>query len=355
MDTPPTVTFTSGATSPRATPVTLAHTTNNVVKRRGRFAAQTVSSNTYQQNYINNPSTSRSPSDVEFNYYGDGFDLKFHNTLPNVSGVRVWVNGQLAQDANYVTAVGSTAGPFWVTIAFTFMAVRRIKLELVGGAIFGGITYDTGDYVIPVNDRLPKCAVFGDSWIGGAGNIIDSKLQWYLFGQELGWETARLGQGGSGYDQVGSGSGVEFGNAVRISELVTYNPDFAIIQGSINDNGHVPSVVGNKAADLYAALETQSPHTLIYVVGPQFVDWTNPQSTLNNRDAIKKAALAAPNVVAFIDPIADAWITDSNKTTYMLDESGKYAHLNEVGHLWWARKVAKEILRVGSSQALPIN
>ena len=353
MDVAPTITMTGGSISPRGTGVPfLNHNTTAVSKRRGRYAAQSVNSNTYQQNYVNNPSTSRSQGEIEFDYSGDGLDIKFHNSIAGTSGIRLWVNEQLAQDSPYATAADSTTGPFWATIAFASTTIRRLRVEMIGGAIFGGITMDAGDTVVPIPERLPKCAVFGDSWVGGAGNIPDRNLLYTILGRELGWETARLGQGGSGYDQVGSGAGVEYGSATRLSEFAQYGPDFAIIIGSINDNGHSASVVGAKAAAMYAALAEQSPQTALYIVGPQFADWTAPATTLANRDALKAVALTAPNVVAFIDPIAGQWITEANKTTYMLNESGSYSHLNNAGHLYFARKIATEVLRVGPSAAL---
>ncbi|MCR2784968.1 MULTISPECIES: hypothetical protein [unclassified Microbacterium] len=63
--------------------------------------------------------------------------------------------------------------------------------------------------------------------------------------------------------------------------------------------------------------------------------------------------MAAPNVVAFIDPIKGGWITPENRTTYVLNESGSFSHLNEAGHAYWSHRVATKILRVGPSAALP--
>jgi hypothetical protein len=68
------------------------------------------------------------------------------------------------------------------------------------------------------------------------------------------------------------------------------------------------------------------------------VTLTIPAQRAANRDAIKAAALAAPNVVRFIDPLAENWITDAG---LFVDS----AHLTPAGHTLWTQKLMQAIAR----------
>ena len=89
----------------------------------------------------------------------------------------------------------------------------------------------------------------------------------------------------------------------------TYDPDAMLIVGSIND-----SDVGLQpiAAAAYAAFAAARPDMPLIVAGPEPYDvFATPVATNN---AVKAAALAAPNVLHYIDWYVDDWINGSGNT-----------------------------------------
>jgi hypothetical protein len=84
------------------------------------------------------------------------------------------------------------------------------------------------------------------------------------------------------------------------------SPELIIMQGSVNDDGG--SGIQAAATAAYAAYATACPKAKIIVFGPQ-PDSSTPTlsaSRHSNIAAVKTAAIAAPNVIAFHDMIGTA-------------------------------------------------
>ncbi|QNJ57997.1 esterase [Gordonia phage JKSyngboy] len=351
MPAPPTITVgAAGGTAPYSA-TSLPADTAQVSRRAGRYATQFIDTKNWLQNYVNNPSTSRSQGEIEFTFSGQALAVHV-NALIAGGGIRVWVDGQATQAGLLVTHnSGSGRSQNWVSIVFAAASVRRIRIEFPG-SLFGGLAYDAGA-VSPVSGRLRRVAVFGDSWAGGTSDTAIHESIYARLGYELGWETARLGQGGSGYVQTGAGAGVPYTHADRLAELVAFKPDYVIIIGSLNDDAQSAGAVGAAAAALYSSIAAAIPGARLIVVGPQATKSVVPAARLANRDAIRAAAAAARNVVRFIDPIAGGWITgsgtaaapagDGNADTYVVADG---VHLNAAGSSYWANRLATEIVRV---------
>ncbi|UYL87033.1 esterase [Gordonia phage Hollow] len=347
---PPQVTVGAAGSSSPFSGTVLPADTMQVTRRSGRYATQFIDSKFWLQNYVNNPSTSRSQGDIEFTFSGSSFAVHV-NALLVSAGIRVWVDGQaISADPLVTHNSGASRSQNWITVSFSASSVRRIRIEFPG-SLFGGLSFDSGA-VTPIVGRLKRVAIFGDSWAGGTAEVPVHKSIYTRLGYELGWETARLGQGGSGYVQTGSGTGVPYTHADRRAELVAFKPDYVVIIGSLNDDAQSQSSVASAAESLYSSIMAVLPTARLIVVGPQSTRTVVPSSRLANRDAIKEKALLAPNVARFVDPIEEAWITgsgteaapagDGNADSYVLADG---IHLNASGCAYWANRLAVAILR----------
>lgn len=342
MQAPPTLTLVGPTTTPPYAQF-LPYDTAQVRLLGGVFTLVTVSSQNYQSNIVNAPgNATQQPAAAEFTLYGDRFAAKFGNRSAGNSGLRIIVDGQPASATKTATEIGSTGGAaFWVQVVFSSVGLRTIKIEY-DQAQFGGVSHETGAVIAPVQFRRPRCAVLGDSWVGGANAVAANELLAHRIGQAFGWDIARMGIGGTGYVNVGSGFQA-YGGATRVASLASYAPEWAIIIGSINDDATSSTTVGAAAAALYDSIAEQSPQTKLIVVGPQQMLVAAPAGRLANRDAIRDAAEAAPNALCFLDPIADEWIGLGETALIHSDAT----HPTEAGHERWATRLTQAIMAAG--------
>jgi hypothetical protein len=120
----------------------------------------------------------------------------------------------------------------------------------------------------------------------------------------LGVECYSQSAGGTGY--VVAGAFTPYGSAARLANVVAANPELIIVQGSVNDDSSTG--IQAAASSLYSAYATGCPNAKVIVFGPQP---SNSTSTLSanrqsNIAAVKAAAMAAPNVLAFHDEVGTA-------------------------------------------------
>ena len=146
-----------------------------------------------------------------------------------------------------------------------------------------------------------------------------------------------------------------YGHATRTTPLYAVAPDYVIVGGSINDNAQSPAAVGAAATALYGGIATNLPSAKIIVMGPQPVDsgYSTSSTLLANRDAVRTAALAAGNVLGFIDPIAGKWFSGSgNISTPTGDGNKDYfvgpdnLHPTRAGAYRYAYLACQEIVRL---------
>ncbi len=354
MSSPPTVTMTEtgGAANPIASGVLLPWNTPLVTPVGARpLTSYVQSTNTYGE-VVNGLDGGTPVTAYEFDYYGADLAFRFHHR--NTS-VRIWVfvDGQ-AVTAVPDTPAGSASGyQKWYQLTFSGSKWRRIRVVYDGGIGFSGVSIGPTDAVLP--SVLPpfKVAVLGDSWIANtAGGNASSLGYVQQAGRMLGLAIMNFGQGGTGYIATpGSPAGRKvYGSAERVASLVASNPDYIIIAGSINDADD--AAVGTAAAALYVQLATSLPNAKLIVSGPQRRGTTPPAKDIANRDRIAAAAAAAPNVVAFIDPIADNVIMGTGRVGATAgDGVADVAMQNDGAHLtdsvgngiyarWFARKLA---------------
>jgi acyl-CoA thioesterase-1 len=295
------------------------------------------------------------PFSIEFDHYGTAFTV-------NIIGLQVgylwqvYVDGQPASltplqipDANTASGRGTYA-----LVTFAAARLRRIRVTLPGNVTFRRIYHGAAtDAFGPAQKQATRCYMLGDSWAGGTGAtsfLTSLPAQLELL---TGWEMFRGGQSGSGYIAAPSAPTTAYGSTARLNSVVAANPDIVIVQGTSNDDANT-ATVGAAAAALYTALATQVPKAKVVVVGAQNTSTTVSANRELARAAIRTAALAAPNVVKFIDPITDAWITgtgntsapgnDGNASVFVGGTAGTdNAHLNDNGYAYYARRILQGI------------
>lgn len=126
-----------------------------------------------------------------------------------------------------------------------------------------------------------------------------------------GWTVGMNGQGGTGYLNPGpnpSYAGV-YARADRVAAMAAFEPEVILFASSDNDIGQgTPSQIATAATncwDDYA--EEVGEGTPFVVVG---VPNGNRATALAINDALRTAAAAHDNVVAFFDPVAEGWVVD---------------------------------------------
>lgn len=152
-----------------------------------------------------------------------------------------------------------------------------------------------------------KLVVAGDSWIEGtpqAGAVVSLAAELQAIAP---WNVAYLGNGGTGYVNAGPSFASVFGSPARLDAMASTTPDAWLLWGSINDSPALGNVQA-AAASAYAGLASRLPSAKGIVVGPQLAGHEDVAA------AVKAAALAAPNVIAYIDPVAEGWAAVSGVT-----------------------------------------
>lgn len=220
---------------------------------------------------------------------------------------------------NYYTKLSfDTAGPRKVRIRWENMGLIEIRTDQTGA-------------VLATKPMRPVIACVGTSNTGydpATPALYHSLGAWpWMLADALGMSCAQFGGNGSGYVNApafgGTGGGDSGGNG-RLNALIRVNPDFIIVEGANNDNASSYATINAAAAAYYDALNTNLPDTPVLVIGPMATDSGTDTSSNRSRcsAAVRDAALAAPNVVAYIDPgdMADpggaVWPTYATATAY---------------------------------------
>ena len=277
------------------------------------------------------------PWAIEFDYWGKDLSLNLRAYDTN-SAVWVWVDGKPTTVAPTLTSAGASGTPFTWRLTWGTTNLRRVKVYLISSD-YMGFTYTAAtDTITPTPKLNPRVAWLTDSW---ATTPQGGYTQPMVASDLLGWECFLAGQAGSGYVSVPTtGTGrANFTQDARINALAATNPEIVVVAGSLNDDGPLSGIQAN-ASLVYSKLALALPTVPVVVVGPQSSGDSrnyNPIRT-QNRDAVQAAAVAAPNVVGFVDPVAGLWITGTGKfgattgvgpSDVFLDSAN--AHLTQAG------------------------
>lgn len=341
-----------------------------VTPKGGLFSTHTANGYDSWRNLVNPVSASAYPAanSVEF-FTDDTFDLKFRdNSGSSLACVWAWVDELDGLGWQRVTALTESTGAVaagggaqvW-RYTFASSKLRRVRLFLKN-CDFAGVRHAPTTTMQPAPYAELRVAILGDSWADNSSGILGQHSLFYTAALLLGFDPLLCGQAGTGYiTPTGNADLGVYGDTRRKAPIVSAAPDYIIITGSLNDDVNStpnPAAVQAAAAALYAEFATTLPHTRLIVFGPQSVGSpaggtgdTNANRTAN-RDAVKAAADAAPNVLGFVDPIAEKWVagTGNSTATTGVGPSDKLMnstyHLGQFGHDVLAQRVARSVANV---------
>ncbi len=234
----------------------------------------------------------------------------------------------------FTNALSSPANyyPTWVRVQFAKKTNHTVIFYLSGsqGNYIGGVNLEQGD-TIATNTLGPrkKLEVLGDSYTEGYNQ--DQSWSRWLGGYCMALERLLTnvdvipdGEGGTGFLNNGPSPG-ETNYAGRFfSDVVSNNPDFLLIQGSVNDTGLLPSNTVYYAAvtNLFALAKANLPNCKIgsigvfYYTGPSSY---NPAPAASTNYSLLTGLAATNYGFPFVDPIAGGWLNSSNYTLISSD------------------------------------
>jgi hypothetical protein len=301
---------------------------------------------------------------VEFDYYGQNFDVRLNYADNSFSQIWIWVDGVPVS----ATATLLTAGPVntdkFYQVTFPSIKQRRIRVLLAGTDFAGiGLRNDL-ETIFPINQKLLKVALFDGSWFaGGSGGPTAANAANHLsiqYGEMLNADYYNISVFGTGYVKGGNtdpilGSITDPGNpgynwvsSQRLGRLDIIQPDVVVFLGTTNDDTFTGTSyqLGAHATYAYDYIKTNLPDTKIIV----FTRGSNTQSgsTLAlNASTVYTAASTHPSVIGAVNIYNEAWVTGSwtdssttgtpgNGQTYV---HGADVHLTAAGNNYYASRM----------------
>lgn len=203
---------------------------------------------------------------------------------------------------SWTTNIGGL--PVWGIVACALLIV-----SIMGGALaYASLNTPADAYVRPAPsptatvEEAPAVAVLGDSFVVGTGSTNNSNGWVPRADSLLAANVTGYGEIGTGF--VNPGTGQPYGE--RITDVLATNPDYLVVQATLNDTGSPTADVVANAGSVFDTIAATSPDLPVALVGPIFL-WTEDQpDILRLREGL--AAFAAERGIAYIDPTG--WITD---------------------------------------------
>jgi hypothetical protein len=280
---------------------------------------------------------------VEFDYYGENFDIRYNNNQASYAGfgqIWIWVDGvpttetALVPTGGYVSSSYNTDRVLNVNFGSGNTKQRRIRI-LFGGLDFGGIgVKSVTETIFPVNQQLLKVAFIDGSWFAGTnGSTNDPTTATNLarqlavqYGEMLNVDYYNLSIQSTGYVKGGNvdpilqtvtspGSGDNWCSAARLDLITTIQPDLVVLLGTTNDDSFTGGSyqLGAHATYVYDGIISRAPNAKIIVFARQ--SNTNTGATLAlNASTVYNAAIAHPSVINAVNIYDEGWVT-GNMTT----------------------------------------
>lgn len=302
----------------------------------------------YYQNQVNGPGTPSTWA-VEFLFDQAEFAVWFRPAAPSVD-MWVWVDGKPTSRGPTVLTDNLSPGSLsYAQVSFPDARLRtvRVYLQIMD---FGGIDVPTGSLLqVPSAGAPLGVAVLGDSWVEGAAGD-DSSTPWpAVMTAGMGWDYYSCGQGGTGY--LTAGIFYPYTNSERLDAIGDASPDLVVVTGGVNDRGESASDVETAATEVLSGLSSRLPTTPVVVVGPPPLQEPPEATLVAVRDGVKAAALAAGNVIEFVDPLAERWFYGTGKlgsptgdgiTDIAIRADG--VHATQVGEILFAQRVTERVV-----------
>ena len=201
-----------------------------------------------------------------------------------------------------------------------------LALVLGAGLLIAGVAYDRQSTMLQADDAAlapspttvaapataapMTFAVLGDSYSEGVGatpgrgwvDLVAAQMCWSL--------TNRSAQGGKGYTTAGDEALPDFATFVgRVPAVAGGAPKVTILPGGNHGAGGTPEEITPEATNVFNSLRTAlGQNAEIVAIGPIPTPMTESPALAPVSAAI--GAAAAQFGVEFIDPVAEAWLSD---------------------------------------------
>lgn len=298
-----------------ASPPTVTYgTSRTITARQVRVSSASVSLLGHAITWNNSLSLSTMgalASNVGIDFVHNGTQVEFAWRCQSSASELFWifVDGEPITAAPAApSGVTTVAGTYYYgKLVFGSAASRRITIMVSAVNGWPAIGLDITGTITPA-PRRHKIAVVGDSFMAGsAGTASQFDLPPAVLAHQLDAEVINASFGGTGYTKSGSGF-TTYGAAGRISAIAAVGtPDAVVLVGSVNDDAPTGDL-GAQATAAFAAYAAAFPGVPLVVVGAQPSNHTDTVSSARrtNLVAVKTAAAAASNVIAFYDTIGTA-------------------------------------------------
>jgi lysophospholipase L1-like esterase len=273
MASPPTVTYSSSGTHtlgsnrvfmPSADGSAISSTFNYRKMSKPVAVNAEVSDRGCSYGLVPGASTASHMSSVACTYDGLAIEFTFAN-----NGQKLWIK----VDGEYVsftpTTLATGSAPSILYINFGSAKMREIEVILcgVGQTLrFGGAYIEPTASIAPVAPRGPRTFILGDSFGEGTG-VTTSEFNVYgaVLGDLLGWDDIIISAvGQTGLLATGGGTKLNYRQRVA-ADVLAFQPELVIIQGSINDTGETTTAVSTELQLLIATINAAAPHCRVIV------------------------------------------------------------------------------------------
>jgi uncharacterized protein YciI len=319
---PPTITHST--TQPLTGTITTLPFNTQQITLLGCVPADNIANN-YRSNGVNAFGTANAWG-WETDHYGNDLVVSWRANVAAIPQMWIFIDDQpttpapFAPDPGVPLVAGTT---YFTRLPFSSLGDHRIRVYWRYMSL-RGLHFPGGHFLSPTPKPSWSMIVLGDSFVQGTGNTLTDLETFPIpLSRLLDCEMYIAGQGGTGYGNPGSGPSAPYTDAARLAGVAASGADVCLIWGSVNDDGvGTASETGAKASEVYAALAELSPKMKLVVVGPQMSGASNSTAVLRAEKlaAVKAAAMAAPNVIGFIDTIGTvnpmpAWANNTAYTT----------------------------------------
>jgi len=265
------------------------------------------------------------PSRIQSGAGGPGFETTYGASLSfgldgsqmivNVSGNGyTWglaVNGVMT---GCTVTMPNDGNEYWYTITFATAARRNITL-FNAWPLYSVYVPVTNGLFPNRQAQTHRVAFLGDSYTeqdyAGTAPCYGPICQLQNLRPDL--NIIALGEGGTGFYNVGAAGGTNF--AGRIADVVNVNPESVVIWGGINDQIYATNLLPTNpvyvgATNALLQIKARLPDASVLLVGPQWPASPSPMgnSTVFNVSLLLSNACALAGIT-YVNPLLQPWIT----------------------------------------------
>ena len=301
-------------------------------------------------------------ADVSFKVTARRFAVVYRGT--DQSDAMVWVNGRPIA-GQPIRGVGSGDSSLLNWISITLPTRQAVTVRFAGPTSFTGVDIPASENA-KVTAKAPALTlgVLSDSYYELCSDTLcQSRGAAPALAGLTGFRVWNMSESGTGYVAPGYGGfpGYEtspFGSTKRLDGVLAAPLDALLIGGSVNDGNRPPDAFRPAVEALLNRLDEERPDLPVVLLGLEPVPgayrtgyWQTRANALT--DTLKSMVGRHQNVVGFIDPFTNPWLTgtgsiakptgDGNGDKYIGSDG---VHLSAAGTRYYQQRVTDELAKL---------